>query len=231
MKKYIVLLAAAALAIACTKEESGLNVSITGFVKLVDTSGVELIDKKDIKVSVHGSSTSTKTDMYGKFLFTGLKAGAVYAFDYYQEGYGTVAYGNYCFVGNQKPGLAGNVTLYQQPKVDLLSSSVSYDGSTIIVQAKTTPTRRLRMCGYVNDSANVSDSHHDYESYFYSISGYDVTSFYYTIPLSNTSYKPSTTIYVAIYFYNSFDGGYYDLDKKKWLYPSSKEAGVLKVTI
>lgn len=232
MKKYILLLVIAALAIACTKEESGLNVSITGFVSLVDTSGVEVIDKKDVTVNIHGASTSTKTDKYGKFLFSGLKAGAVYSFDYSKEGYGRVVDGTYRFVGDQKPGLARTIKLYQQPKTEMLSSTISCNGSGIAVYPKTTRAELLRIFGYVNDSPDVSDLNYDYCQEIYSGHGLVDASLYYDrISLANTNYKPGTTVYVAIYFLNYYDQGYYDLDKNMTLYSSAKKAGVLKITI
>jgi hypothetical protein len=231
MKKYIILLTVLTLAISCTKEEEkGLDVSMTGFVKLINESGTELFERNGVKVTIQGSSTYTQTDKNGKFLFTGLKAGSPYSFDFSRDGYGTRSVTNYRFIGDEKPGLIGTVTLYQIPSIELKSASIQYQNNTISVSGQITPTVNFTTMAFANDSANVSDTHYDYWSGGYTYSG-GFSSFQLSVQLTNNTYTPGTTIYVAVYFYNYYDGGYWDSEKNLTIRSSAKKAGTLKITL
>lgn len=230
MNKYIILLIVITLSISCTKEERGLDVAITGFVKLIDEGGVELFEKNDVKVTIQGTSGYVNTDKNGKFLFTGLNAGTPYGFDFSKDGYGTVSSGNYKFIGDQKPGLISTVTLYQMPEIELKSASLQYLNNTITIMGEISQTDFYKVRAFADDSANVSDSYYDYASYSYSASGMGFTNFQLSISLMNNNYSPGTTIYIAVYFYNYYDNGYWDSDKKL-KYSSAEKVGTLEITL
>lgn len=232
MKKYIILIIIFTLAISCTKEETGLDVSITGFVRLINQNGLDLFEKNDVKVSIQGTSHYAQTDKNGKFLFEGLKAGSPYSFDFSKDGYGTKGIGKYKFIGNQKPGLISTVTLYQMPEVVMQSASIEYVNKFISISGQITPVNNHKLQAYANDSINVSESHYDYSSYQYSVTGgINITSFSISIPMTQNTYKPGTVIYVAIYFYNYYEENYWDQEKLLWRRSSAKKVGVVNITL
>ncbi len=231
MKKTIILLTIIALSVACTKKEIWPTVSVTGFVKLVDESGTEVFDRNDITVAIKGSSSYTKTDKNGKYVFTGLQAGTSYSFDISKDGYGTASSFGYKFIGDQKPGLISTTTLYQVPTIELQSATIQYLDDVITISGQITPTNSFKIVAYANDSAAVSDTHYDYYSGSSIYTGFGYSSFQIGIPLNNSNYFPGTTVYVAVYFYNVSDNGNWDSEMNNYKYSSGKKAGLLKITL
>lgn len=231
MKKYVLIFTAIILTLSCTKKEIGKDVSMTGFVKMITESGTELFDRQDIKVTVKGGSASTYTEPNGKFLFSGLNAGTPCGFDISKDGYGTVSTGNFSFIGDEKQGFIGFYTLYQTPTVELLSATLQYLNGAIYITGQITKTNQFRTIFYANDSADVSNLHYDYTSSSYGASGGTYTSFQNGIWIINNTYKPGTTLYIAVYFINLYDNGYYDPETGAFIHSSSKKAGVLKITL
>ncbi len=230
MKKYLILLAIT-LAAACTKKEIWPSVSVTGFVKLINENGLELLDKNDVIVTIKGSSSYVKTDKNGKYLLTGLKSETSYSFDISKDGYGTASTVDYKFIGDQKPGLINTITLYQEPTIELQSASLQYLNNVITITCQISPTNRFRTMAFANDSADLSDTHYDYNSSDYFYSGINYTSFQVSISLENNKYKTGNIIYVAIYFYNYYDSGYWDSETNKTRLSSANKEGVFKITL
>jgi hypothetical protein len=231
MKKYLLIFTAITLTLSCTKKEIGKDVSVTGFVKVINEAGSELFDRQDIKVTLKGGTATTYTDTNGKFLISGLNAGTSYGFDISKDGYGTVSTSNFSFIGDEKPGFIGSLTLYQTPTIELLNASLQYQNGVIFITGQITKTNQFRTISYANDSADVSDLHYDYGSYLSGASGSTYSSFQAGISLTNNTYKPGTTLYIAVYFSNLYDDGYYDRERGIYIRSSAKKAGVLKITL
>jgi hypothetical protein len=231
MKKIYIFLMLLLLIAACTKEDKGLNVSITGFVKLIDLDGSQVYDRHNVQVSIQGSTLSAQTDQNGKFLFTGLDAGKEYGFDFSKDSFGTVSTLGYKFIGDAKPGLISSITMYQIPQIELISATLSYSNNTIYINGTISETNYFSVRAYANDSSNVSDSHYDYSSYANYYAGTNFTTFFIGIPLDNNYYPAGTLIYVGVYFHNYSDNGYTDPKTNQMVYSSSVKAGTLQITL
>jgi hypothetical protein len=231
MKKINIFLMLLLLVAACTKEDKGLNVSVTGFVRLIDQEGYQVYDRNNVKVSLQGSTISTQTDQNGKFLFTGLEAGKEYGFDFSKDSFGTVSFSGYKFIGDAKPGLISNVTLYQIPQIELISATLSYSNNYIEINGKISQTNSFSIMAYANDSSNVSDSHYDYVSYSNYYQGTNFTTFFISIPVTNNTYPAGTVVYVGVYFHNFYENGYIDPKTNRAVHSSSVKAGTLQITL
>lgn len=231
MKKFLFFLVLIPLFISCNKEEIGNKVSITGFVKLINEQGDEIFDKNKVTVTIEGTSSSTKTDNYGKFLFKGLKAGKPYAFVFSKDSFGTISSAKYQFVGDAKPGVISIQNLYKLPTIEVSNTSIEFKNNDILIKGEMSLTSNYRIRCFANDSVDVSNTHYDYASFFYSGSATYPVFDYFSSYIDVESYKPGTTYYVAVYFFNCFDTGYYDGEKKQTLYSSAKKVTTLKITL
>jgi hypothetical protein len=234
MKKYIPLLIVCLIVSSCTKDEKGLDVSITGFVNMIDDYGFNVYDRSNVKVSIQDTIdtiANTTTDINGKYLFTGLKAGSLYNISMSKQDYGKItAYGNE-FIGDQKPGLISTVTLYKIPSYDLTNATLESEPSgEIFINLLFTETDICAIGAYINDSSNVSDSHYDYSSRFSYTGGPKMTNFWFST-LPSINYSPGTTMYVAIYVFNYYDPGYFNSKLNHFIYSSAKKVGAYEVTL
>jgi hypothetical protein len=232
MKKYTILLMIFFLIYSCITEETGLHVSVIGYVNLIDEAGVELLRNDSVQVSIEGSDVVKTTNETGKYIFTGLNAGAHYDFHFVKNGYGSKSILDRQFFGEGKPGLNNTIVLYQIPKNEMLDASVGYNDNSITVSGHTSGNYPFKVLAFANDSAEVSRTHHDFSSdYGQTSPDYFIVSF--SVP--ENSYISGTILYIAIYFYNQseFSSGY---NYEKWQYDysnltSGKEAGVLRIEL
>jgi len=195
---------------SCTKE-TGNNISIVGFVKLVDENGVELINREGVFVKAKTASSSGTTDLNGRFQLNKLVAGNVYSLEFSKESYGTVSTNTPKFVGDQKPGLISNVTMYQIPTASLINPSIQNQNNVLTVKGEVSPFRDnyLYVMAYANDSLEVSETHYDYKTWDFNPAGGGTyqNPFSLNIYLDNNTYVAGTTLYISIYFYNPLDYG------------------------
>jgi hypothetical protein len=234
MKKYLPLLIVCLIVSSCTKDEKGLNVSITGFVNIINDYGLNVYDRSNVKVSVQDTIdtiATTTTDINGKYLFTGLKAGSSYNIGITKENYGTITSYNNEFIGDQKPGLISTVTLYKIPSYELTNATLESEPSgSIFINLLVTETNVCAIVAYANDSSNVSDSHYDYSRSLLYTGGTKLTNFWFSM-FPSVNYSPGTKMYVAVYFFNYYDPGYYNSELNHFIYSSAKKVGAYVITL
>ncbi len=215
--------------ISCSKVETGLNISITGFVRLYQEDGKELFNRANVTASVEDSAIVSQTNSDGKFTIDGLSAGKIYSVNIEKEGYGIVTRSGIQFVGNQEPGFIGINNLYQYPSILLKSCTLIYSNERINVTGLISQTDHYLVMCFVNDSADVSSSHYDFKSYGSNSMIPAQTYVMDNIQLNNTAYIAGTKLYVAVYFYNPYEPSSYDYNTHLSYYTSGKKAGVFNL--
>jgi hypothetical protein len=218
---------------SCTKtEEDGLDVTVTGFIKLIDYNGLEVIDKSGANINIYGSSETKTTDSNGKFVFSGLNAGTTYKFNYSKNNYGTKNMAESgTFYGDQTSGLLNTVTLYQKPDVNFKEATVSYNNSSITIYSTIANSSYFACVAFAKDSSNVSDTNYDYSSSYYYYAG-TYTNIGNSISLTGNNYPAGTTIYIALYFFNYYEDYYYwDNEFNTFRITSGNNVGIYQVTI
>ena len=221
--------------ISCSKVENGLDVSVTGYVRLFGEKGSEIFNRQDVRVSEKGTSIETFTDENGKYLIAELRAGNRYNFEFSKDSFGTKKINDIQFIGEGKPGLLNTISLYGIPSYELVSATLTYESSRIRVSGITTEADNYKLTAYINDNSNVSDTHYDsYTDYSLMPIGRKFTSLNFFINLYDVNYAPGTTVYIAIYFYNYYEPeySYYEPDLKAIRLSSGKKASmILLITI
>jgi len=215
--------------VSCTKVETGLNISITGFVRLIQEDGKEQFNRDSASVSVKESTIISQTDSNGKFTINDLIAGKTYSVRIEKEGYGIATHTGIQLVGDQEPGFIGIINLYQYPSIQLSSATLSYAYQSIQINGVISESDDfLAMC-YLNDSEDVNESHYDLTSGIHSMV-WNETHLSVSVPINNT-YIPGTKLYVAVYFYNPNEPSSYDYNTHLYYYTSGKKAGVFNITL
>lgn len=229
MKRIFLIISVLILSVSCTKEETGLDVSITGFVRLVSVTG-EHVTREGITVAIQGNNTRAETDENGKYLFTGLKAATKYAFDFSEPGYGNKCTEPRSFIGNQRPGFINPVFLFQQPSIVLENPVIRRRIGSIEITGSITPVKKYGISAYIGDSSNVSAENSDYSSpvVIYS-SDLNHTLINLAYSTSHMTYPAGTEVYVALYFFNGFEETtFWDPGEKRYRRTSETKAAVLK---
>ena len=233
MKKYLLIITAVILAISCSKTEQGINVSVMGFVNLVDTSGNNVSDAENVKVAIAGTSTSVLTNTYGKYEFTQLEPGTAYSFQFSKYGFGDQSSGSYRFVGPGEPGLVNTQIMYQVPEIKVISDSVRYDNTyqAVFVYVTIAGSYAYKFNAYAKNSPDVSENNYDRTYYGIGVWGLPSNTISYQIPMSSSFYPSGTKVYVALYFYNYYEQGIFDQSKNTTVYTSGHKVGVLEFTL
>lgn len=228
MKRIILVTSILLFSLSCSKEEKGLEVSVTGFVRLVTETG-EQVSKNGIRVNIPENHDWTETDEKGKYLFTSLKAATNYSFEFTEPGYGYKCTAQKSFIGNQKPGFIDPVLLYQQPSVMLENAVVRRQNGSVELTASVRASNHLGLMVFFNDSNSISEKDFDYSNtYIYNSSG--MTSINLAFSTMHMSYTAGTEIYLAIYLFNAFEEQYYNPVEKTSGRTSLKKAAILKFT-
>jgi hypothetical protein len=210
----------------CDKNEdsSFLKGNIVGFVKLIDEMGNEVLDKSGINVAIDGLSISANTNVNGRFEFTDVPAGS-YKIIYNKTGYGIYKKFSYQFIGGTVPALMNEITLYEQPKIEIQNLDISYKNNTISILAKISETNQYSFQIFFSDSSNVSYQNNIYSSARYNFCCAPVTQFSESIYLSYIPNLNRPITYMVIYFVNRYESSsYYDYEKEVYCYTGYKQA-------
>lgn len=219
------------LFISCTKTtEINGSVSIVGLIKLIDENGKDNNHRSGVLVNLKDKDISVYTNENGLFLLSSLSPGVSYKLSYSKEGYGSLSNATGKYIGDQKPGYMGTITLFQIPLVELQNPSIGYSNDFVTITGDLANSDNVcKYQVYVNDSANVSEVHYDY-----SVSGLTwlgSTFFETRVTLNDHKYASGTKIFVAVYFVNSSDYGYRDIESNRNVYSSGKRVAYLSKTI
>lgn len=234
--KILIVLNFLIILLGCDKKEENtyLKGNIVGFINLVDENGVEVEDKSGVNVSINGLSNSATTNRNGRYELSNVPAGT-YNLIYTKAGYGNYNRHSYQFIGGNIPALLDEITLYEQPNIEVQNLDISFNDDIINITCRITETSQYVAQVFINDSSNVSNINYDYASAFIINNvwvGF-ITSFSQEISLSGTPYSVGDKIYLVVYFINPYEeGGYYDYKNHKYIHSSYKRASsVIDYTI
>ena len=213
--------------LGCDKNDENifLEGNIVGFVNhLVDETGNEVEDKSGVNVTIEGLTSSAITNEDGRFELSNVRAGT-YNIIYKKTGYGSLKIFGFQFIGGNIPAMLYETTLYEQPKIDIQSLDISFNGNIINITGEITEPNYFSVQIFINDSSNVSNENYDYASARYSYSDWTYTQFSQNIYLNETPYSQGDKVYLVIYFINpNEESGYYDYEKETLTYSSYKKA-------
>jgi hypothetical protein len=207
----------------CDKnEEIFFKGNIVGFVSLVDESGNEIEDKSGVNVSMEGLA-NTITNNIGRYEFSDVPAGT-YKIIYDKTGYGTYKRFNYQFIGGNVPAVVPETSLFVLPDIEILSLDISFEDNRIYVSGTIPVTNQLAFQIFINDNPDVSNLKHNHYTSLAMYCCIARTNFSQVINLSDTPYSPGDTIYLAVYFRNYYDiGWYFDYEYEKTIYSSYRK--------
>ncbi len=217
-------------------EKNGNNCpkgDMIGFVELLDGSGNEIVDKSGVKVSLENTSYSAITDKNGRYEFRDIQAGT-YFITYTKEGFGTYKRYNCQFVGGRIPDLVNETILYEFSSVEILNIEMNVEGDRIIISGEITESRLFSLQSFINDSADVSNTHYDYTSdrFSYYSSIFPYSSFNFSYDLNFITYQSGDEIFIVLYSSNGKDSGYYDYETGMHIYPTlTKTSEILSFTL
>lgn len=226
MRKYLSFLIIALTLISCKKEQVGLDVSVTGFVRLIDQAG-QNVERNGVTVKIHDNPVSTLTDINGKFVFDHLKAATNYRFDFEHDGYGSKTSDQYSFIGEQNPGVIRAVTLYEQPSVEILTTKTEKINSSVLISGTLSEASNLCITGYPGLSPDVTDI--KYYKTAGTINFYSTNGKTFSFHLSTLN-LPTGTLYLALYLSNYYENPEYDPILGISRRSSAKKAVVLQIT-
>lgn len=222
------------ITLSCEKKNDSeyFRGNLVGFVKLVDEFGAESQDKSGVEVQILNHSYHATTNNYGRFEMSNLKAGT-YNISFNKPQYGTHKLFNYQFVGGNVPAVINEITLYKFPEIEVRQMDIEFVNNKINISGTFAEERNeYEISIFLNDSANVSNLHHDYN---WSTTGFcciSVSGFSRSIELDRTHYREGDVIYMVVYLLNPNDNGYWDSEKKQTVFSSYKKATeVIELTL
>jgi hypothetical protein len=221
--KILLLLNIIAFFLGCDKNQDAKELSgnIVGFVRLIDENGNIVQDKSGVNVSIEGLNMSANSNVDGWFELADIPAGS-YNIIYSKTGYGTYKRFGYQFIGGDVPALLNETTLFEPFNIEIQNIDISFIGNAIEIKVELAEPSSFGCRTFFSDSSNVSNLNYEYISgtYIY-IGGF--TQFSQNIYLDETPYHLGDKVYLAIYFFNPGDCGYYDYEKGKDIYTSYKK--------
>ncbi|MFN8207592.1 MAG: carboxypeptidase-like regulatory domain-containing protein [Bacteroidales bacterium] len=230
MKGFVFLLIISGLFYSCKTEESGMDVSVVGFVRLYDTIGFLTPIKAGVKVHARNTNKEVHTDENGRFFIQGLKAGEEYTFEFEKDDFGLQITPRLRFIGDEKPGLIEYVNMFQVPDIQISSVTCVKENGYIHMTGKMTPYRTFSIWAFMNDSIDPTNEHYDVKSVHETLYGGGRGEFDIYIYLDGLSYPSGTTYFISIYFHNAYEEPVWDYQHNQYRYSSMVKVGEVSIT-
>jgi hypothetical protein len=207
---YVAPITALLFAAGCSSNSTGssgpsLSGSMTGFVALHQSDGVQEPSSDGVTVSVQGTSLSTTTDSTGKWTIDGITTGG-YTVLYSKTGYGTMEQQNVQFSGGTD--FLGTTLMSQPPTFSVGINPLSSAADTIGALEVFFSEGGNLPSGYggivlIAAGANSNVSASDPTKYLYSLVasyyGSNSPSYLYKSDLYTAGFKSGSTAYIVAY--------------------------------